>query len=787
MYLTVLKKDLKRKRAMNCVILLFVILSTMFFASGVNNIVSIASGVDRYLDMAGMGDYVALIGEPAGERPFEERLRECPAVTGWRREDIITVIADDISTGGEKMTGFSNSGLILSPDSQVFRYFDENDLPIEEIPAGKVYITASIAKKAGLVTGDRINMDICGTRFEFEYAGVCKDACLGSDMMDNPRFLVSRAVFGEMTADDEIMRFHHSMYYIDTTSVSDVDNIISDMEGVRLNASRSQIKMSYIVNMLIAGVVMAVSICLIIIAFAVLRFTIGFSISEEFREIGVMKAVGLKNRSIRFLYLVKYLGIAAIGAVIGFALAFPFGDMLMSSVSANMVISNDYKLPINTAASLIVVGVILLFCWGCTANIRKLSPVDAVRSGQTGERFTRRGIVTLGKYRLGANSFIAVNDVLTSPRQTAVVTAVFTLCALLVMILSTTANTLCSDKLLYLIDVTPSDVYYVNNSAVNDIIGGKKTIKQSNDEVKDILSRNGYSAQVHSEAMLFAKASFGERSTMLRLLWCADTDTEDYVYGQGCAPRYSDEIAITSVAAKDIGADIGDTVEININGRSESFIITALYDSFNGLGYVGRLHESYEVSDASISQIMAFQIDFDDNPSEDVITERIAQLKDIFGSQSVFDKAGFVNDCTKAADAVKKVKDLTLAVSLIIIVLITVLIERSFISKERQDIALMKAIGFKSRSVIGIHVLRFIIIAAISTAAAMALSLPVTKLVMDPIFGMMGAISGVGYAVNAKETFLLLPLLILASVSAGSFITALYTATVKASDTASIE
>ena len=133
MYLTVLKKDLKRKRAMNCVILLFVILSTMFFASGVNNIVSIASGVDRYLDMAGMGDYVALIGEPAGDRPFEERLRECPAVTGWRREDIITVIADDINTDGKKMTGFSNSGLILSPDSPVFRYFDENDLPNMEV------------------------------------------------------------------------------------------------------------------------------------------------------------------------------------------------------------------------------------------------------------------------------------------------------------------------------------------------------------------------------------------------------------------------------------------------------------------------------------------------------------------------------------------------------------------------------------------------------------------------------------------------------------------------------
>ncbi len=786
MYLTILKKDLKRKRAMNCVILMFVVLSTMFFASGVNNIVSIAAGVDRYLDMAGMGDYLALVGEPDDDRPFEGCLRECPSVTGWRREDAISVIADDISINGDKMTGFSNSGLILSPDKDVFRCFDEDNLIIESVPDGKVYITNSIADKAGLAAGDMINMDISGKSFVFEFAGVCKDASLGSDMMDFPRFLISSSTFDEMSADEEIMRRHHSMYYIDTADTDAIDNIISDTAGVRFNASRALIKLSYIVNMLIAGVIMAVSICLIIIAFVVLRFTIGLSISEEFREIGVMKAVGLKNRSIRFLYLVKYLGIAAIGSLAGLIAAFPFGDMLIGTVSRNMVISNDYKLPINAGASLFVVGVILLFCWGCTSDIKKLSPVDAVRSGQTGERFTGHRAV-LNRSRLGADIFLAVNDVLSAPSQTAIVTAVFTLCALLVMILSTTANTLCSDKLLYLIDVTPSDVYYVNNSAVNDIISGNKTIKQTNDEVQDILARNGFSARVHSEAMLSAKASFGERSTMLRLLWCADTSADDYVYSRGTPPRYKDEIAVTNAVAKDIGAGIGDTIEIGINGRKERFIITALYDSFNGLGQVGRLHESFDVPDTSISQLMAYQIDFDDAPSEDITSARIAQLRDILGSESVFDKAGFVNDCTKAADAVKKVKELTLAVSLIIIVLITVLMERSFISKQRQEIALMKAMGFKSRSVIGIHIMRFIIISAMSLIAAAVLCLPVTKLIMDPIFGIMGAISGIGYSVNAAETFLLLPALIFAAVIAGTFITALYTATVKANDTASIE
>ncbi len=787
MYLRILLKDLKRKKAMNCIILLFVVLSAMFFASGVNNIISIAAGLDHYLDMAGMGDYIILVGEPTKDSPFEKSLNECPFVTGHRRESVITVIADNVTVNGMQMDGFSSSGMLLAPDIDAFHYFDMNNELIEAIPGNEVYITNSIAKKAGLSMGDAIDINISGKSFGFTFAGVCKDAAMGSDMMDNPRFLISKNAFDEMMAEEAAAIYHHSMYYVDTTDIRAVENIISTADGVRFYAERSMIKTSYIVNTLIAGVIMAVSICLILIAFAVLRFTISLGITEEFREIGVMKAVGLKNRSIRSLYLIKYLGLAVIGALIGLAAAFPFGDMLLGSVSENMIITNDHEVLINIISCIIVIGIILLFCWGCTSKIKKLSPVDAVRNGQTGERFRKHGTLSFSKTSLGANSFISLNDVLSSPGQTAVITAIFTLCSLLVMILSSTAETLSSDKLIYMIGVTKSDVYYVNQSAVNEIIGGSKTIEQTNEEVRTILSDNGLSANVHSEAIISATASYNDRDVSIRLMWCPETSPTDYYYAEGTAPLNSDEIALTYVTAKDIGAGIGDTLEVSFNNKTERFIITALYDSFNGLGYCGKLNNGYHIPDTSIVQLMAYQIDFDDDPDTDTINHRIEMIKDIFGSKRVFDKAGFVNDCTKAADAVRSVKDLTLAVALIIIILITVLMERSFISKETAEIALMKAIGFKSRSLICIHVLRFMIITAISIVAAAVISTPATKLIMDPIFAVMGASSGIEYAVNGKETFLIFPAVIFAAVTAVTFITALYTKTVKASDTAAIE
>ena len=47
MYLNILKKDLKRKKAMNIILLLFIILATMFVSSSVNNIINVTTDSGR--------------------------------------------------------------------------------------------------------------------------------------------------------------------------------------------------------------------------------------------------------------------------------------------------------------------------------------------------------------------------------------------------------------------------------------------------------------------------------------------------------------------------------------------------------------------------------------------------------------------------------------------------------------------------------------------------------------------------------------------------------------------
>lgn len=54
MYLGILKRDLKRKKTMNTILLIFMILSVMFVSSSVNTMLSISSATDKFLDLSGL-------------------------------------------------------------------------------------------------------------------------------------------------------------------------------------------------------------------------------------------------------------------------------------------------------------------------------------------------------------------------------------------------------------------------------------------------------------------------------------------------------------------------------------------------------------------------------------------------------------------------------------------------------------------------------------------------------------------------------------------------------------
>lgn len=788
MFWRILKKDLKRKKTMNIILLLFVVLCSMFAAASVNNIIAVVGGLDYYFEKAELGDYFIIERSTGGEDTISKILKHSENVSGYKTYNVVNASCDDLKTDSGKLMEFSNIALICDINNTKQNFFGMDNEVITDVEKGKVYITGSVPKREGVKIGERFYVELGDTKLLLEVAGFAKDALLGSEMMGNPRLLINSADFETLTADETIHTYSCGhVYDIDTDNAAALESELNEQNGMLFSGDRDLIKMTYIMNMLVAAIILVVSAGLLIVSFVVLRFTIRFTIAEEFREIGVMKAIGLNNSSIRMLYLVKYLGITLAGAVIGYFGSVPFGNLLLKSVSENMVLGNDNGMIISVVCCIAVVLIIMLFGWSSTRRIEKLSAIDAVRSGQTGERFRKRSLLSLGKSKFSSTGFLALNDVTSEPKQYGILTAVFAICTALVMILAVTANTLDSGSLLYLLSITESDVYMNNSTRAMEIIAGAKTIRETEDEIVNILAENDMPGNVYLEAWYKLPVTAKNGSFQVNFLNCMDTKTTDYDYTDGSAPIKPDEIAVTKQISEKLGAEIGDRVTVNIGGEKREFIITAYFQCFNNLGECARFHEDVSIPNSLMTSSFAYQINFDDHPDKAVIEERIEKLKDIFDNQNIFDTKGFVKDCMGVGDMIAAVKNLVLMLSLIIIILLAVLMERSFISKERSEIALLKAVGFDSGSVILYHTMRFGITVIIAIVTASALLMPLTKLIIDPIFGMMGAIGNIEYQFNVLEIFGAYPVIIFCVTVLSAALTALYTKAIKSSDTASIE
>lgn len=790
LFFRILKKDLKRKKIMNTILLLFVILSTMFASSSVNNMVSVYGGIDYFFEKAHMPDFLIVTLNTGGENPTENIIREAKSVTSYGREDLIYFAAKDLLKGEDKYVEFENPGLITSIDDADLVYFNKNDEPITEVPEGHIYVSGILADSTKTNIGDTVTIKLSDVSADFIIDGYAKDALFSSPFLGNPRVLMNDKDVAKYRADENVrLGSCGCAYYVNTDDLKALNKEIADIPSALFAKESSVIKMTYMLDMITAGIILVVSICLILISFTMLSFTIKFTLTEDFREIGVMKAVGLKNASVRGLYMVKYLCIACVGAVIGYFLSVPFGEMLLDSVSGRLLLGNENSVLLGIVSAAAVVVIIVSFCYSCTKGIKKMSPIDAVRSGETGERYHKKSILRLSKSKTSSNWFLALNDVLSKPGQYISMLITFTVCLLLITMLANTANTLVSEKLIFLFGTTESDVYYASTEKIMETMGShdEEALRVIVDEIEDRLKENGMPGRVHVELMYKLPMEFkGERINMT-FQQCKDTKTTDYVYIEGTAPLYENEIAFTPQVLKDIGASIGDKVVIEINGENKEFLITATFSSFNEMGTVGRLHQDVPVKVNDASSAHAFQIDFDDHPSDEVTDERIVKLKEIFNTNKIYNKSDYVDISTNSASTVGSAKNLVLIIALVIAAMVTVLMERSFISKETGEIALMKAIGFKSRSISAQHTCRFVVLMIASTVLASVLTLPFTRLVCDRIFAVMGAVSGVEYKIKPLEIFAVYPLILGAIVVVAAYLTSLYTKTIHADAMGNIE
>ncbi|WP_419024404.1 FtsX-like permease family protein [Emergencia sp.] len=774
----ILKKDLKKRKGVNLILFLFITIATVFLASSVNNILVVAPAVDYYMDYANVPDvYFNIVGTEEEEQVDSWLQSGKGDLRKYGKSTMMTMGDKDVSCeidGQRKSFRTGGSDIYLGSVSEKYcKVFDQDGNPLN-LGKGEIAMTKAALDRNKLEIGDTLTLRAGTIEKNFVVKENIKDAAFGNDMVGMIRLVVNQKDLDELSGSNEAAAFIR--YDVETDNAEEFVEQLNQLSfNTMTNAvTKDTYKMIYSFDMLMAALLILIGICLILIALLVLRFTLVFTMEEDYREIGIMKATGFRDFQIKKIYLAKYLTLVTCGSLIGLIMSVPVSRTMIQSVSVNMIMEDSKaNLWVNFICTALVIVLVMAFCYFCTRKLNKVSAITAIRGGQTGERYKRRaGLRLHSRGKIGVPVFLGMNDMVSHVRRYLVLMITFCISFILITIPLNTLNTMQSEEMALKFALNPEAAAYVRKIEAK----GEERYEKEDDvqrgmaRVEEELKEKGYDAQLSAVVFYFLKfGSQGKKAdSNLMTLQIVGSENDFLTYDEGSAPKLSNEIAVSKKMSEKNGWNIGDTIETSLHDGKHSFIITGLYTDYMQVGESARMNPAFDLGKEMLADYWNIAVHAETDLSQ---KELAAELKKDLpayewnSAQDVIDRN--VGGIQKTLQSMKIPMTILLCA---VIMLITLLMEKLFIVREKGEIAMLKSVGFSDRSIGFWQVVRMVSVAVCSMIAAVPLSLLSNQFVLKPIFAIMGA--EVKIQVVPWQVYGVYPLVLLLGIIAATVIAA---------------
>ena len=770
-----LKKDLMHRKSVNLILFLFITIATVFLASSVNNILVVSSSVDYYMDYANIPD-VNLVAVNSGEK--EKIMKwietEAPGVKDYGYQEMLSVEQKNLHRENGKKFNAEGLSLFLSEESSDYcKGFDPNGGALH-LQDDEIGMPAFLMDKNDLKVGDKVRISLNGRDKTFTLKTVVKDAAFGNDMVGMSRIFMNSDMYKEFKKTGSEQTY--ALYFINVSSISEFTEAqnLQSFPSVLNTVSRSMYSMIYSFDLILAALLILVGICMILIALLVLRFTLLFTMEEEYREIGIMKAIGLRDKAIRRLYLVKYAFLVSSGAFLGLLISVPISRVMVAGVSVNMIMEDSgVNFFVNILCTLLIIFLVMLFCMNCTRKLSRITAISAIRGGHSGESFAKASALYLFKQKyLRVPAYLGINDMLTHLKRYALLLVTFCISFVLITIPLNTINTMQSSEMASKFTVNTDSAVYIKkiegkqDSAYRNSAQLKKGMQRVEREMKE----KGYDAELTASSIYFLPfhAPGKKGNTKIMSLQIQGRNTEYLDYLEGSAPVLENEIAFSRLILEDNNWHIGDRIEADLNGETYKFIITGSYADYMQLGSSARLNAKLDLSKVDMFEYWNVNVDMKTDKSQTELKDTLQkQFPDYewYTAQEIVDR-----NIGGIQESLSELLIPMTAMLCAVIMLITLLMEKLFIVREKGEIAMMKSIGFRNSSIRSWQVIRMILVALVSMLAAVPLSMLSNRFMLEPIFAIMGA--DVHIQIDPVQVYLIYPgVLLLGIICATIFAT----------------
>ncbi|MFD3259547.1 FtsX-like permease family protein [Paenibacillus lentus] len=750
MYYRIIRNDISKSKLITLTATIFVAAAAMLVSLAAILVVNLSGAIDTLMTRAETPHFMQMHTGEMDTARLTEFADQNSSVDEFQVLEFLNMDGARIVLGDRSLADrVQDNGFSVQSDK--FDYLLDLNGNIISASDGELYVPISYMRDHTTKLGDKAV--ISGK--EFTVAGFLRDSQMNSMLSSSKRFLVSANDYAEIKSlgsTEYLIEFRLK----DLSALGAFETAYASA-GLEANGPTITYPLFKMINAIsdgmMIGVILLVSVLVVAIALMCIRFTLLAKIEDDYREIGVMKIVGLRVSDIKRIYLAKYAAIAAAGCMLGYALSLVFKDMLLENIRLYMGESDNSSLALLFG----IIGILLVFLAitayvsGVLRRFRKISAAEAIRFGTSQEKTTGAKHMLLSRNRLfNTNIFLGVKDVLARKKLYATMLTVLIISAFIMIVPQNLHNTISSKGFIEYMGIGNYDMRV-------DIQQTDHIAQKAAEIIKTMKSDKAISKYAVLTTKTF-KAKAGTGSDINIKIELGDHSIFPTAYSQGRAPAAADEIALSTLNAEELSKKVGDVMTLVIEGKERNLTVSGIYSDITNGGKTAKAVFTDSSADVMWYVISAELAD----PS--LIDNKVSEYTGRFDYAKVADIDEYIAQTFGSTiSSVGKASYAAIAVALMIIVLVTLLFMKMLVAKDRYSIAVMKAFGFTNSDIQAQYISRSVFVLIIGIVLGTLLANTLGEMLAGAVISSFGA-STFHFTVNPLAAYLLSPLMMIGSV-----------------------
>ncbi|WP_242275204.1 ABC transporter permease [Bacillus cereus group sp. BfR-BA-01445] len=754
-----LKRDFSQNKMIITILFMFIMLSSLLMASASSNVITLLNSMDQLVKVSSAPHFVQMHTGEVNQKSIDSFVEKTPFVKKQQTAEMVQIKGSNIFIK-KKNEAEHNSVMDISfvKQNSKFDFLLNLNNEVVDVRKGEIGVPIYYMQKYNLRIGDKIWVDKNKNELEFTISAFVRDVQMNPSIVSSKRFVISNEDFERIKRNFGESEYLIEFQLTDVNKINEFENLYesSNLPQKGPSITYSLFKtLNSLTDGIIAAVLIIISALLMLIAMLCIRFTITTSMEEDYREIGVMKAIGITSKDIQKLYVTKYVVISAGGCICGYILSLFVTKIFTANISLYMGIANTSVL--HFVVPLIVITLlfltVILLCRIILRNFRGITAIDALRSRDNLGKRKVKSSFSLSQTKItNVNIFIGIQDVIKRFKLYRVLSIVLIIAVFMIVVPVNFLYTIQSPKFVNYMGTGKSDIRIDLQQTENIEKRFKDVISylQNDDEVEKyatfvtstfkMVSADGTHENLHVEVGDFTQFPL------------------DYM--QGRAPKNEDEIALSYINANELKKNVGDKVVLFVEGKEKALTISGIYQDVTNGGKTAKASFSYNKEN-----ILWYVVNVDLKLNVG-LQEKVKEYKHNFSSAKITDTDDYLTQTL--GETIKQLRFVTqvaILIAILISVLITAMFFKMLLAKDSFQILIMKSIGFFSKDIRIQYVTRSIVIVLIGIVTGTLLAATFGEMLVSWLGSFVGA-AHIKFVVNPIVSYILCPAILFISVTA---------------------